>query len=63
MASETRSPDPALILGVPIELGTGLFKLYQETKLDVEKVKKKETLFDHFKIVQLLLGREIAVFI
>jgi DNA-directed RNA polymerase III subunit RPC1 len=41
-------PSAALILGVPIELGTGLFKLYQETKLDKEKVKKKETLFDHF---------------
>ena len=41
-------PSAALILGVPIELGTGLFKLYQETKLDNEKVKKKETLFDHF---------------
>lgn len=41
-------PSAALILGVPIELGTGLFKLNQDMTFDEKKVKRKDILFDTF---------------
>ena len=42
-------PSAALILGMPIQLGTGLFKLFQQPNYDPSKIERKPILFDCFE--------------
>lgn len=42
-------PSSSLIMGMPITLGTGLFKLFQQPNYDPEKVKRKPIFFDSFE--------------